>query len=108
MILDVGVFAVVCLALTVQEKAVLPVECTFLRHDLYAERGIVQAHLSIRIDINRRMKNPGDADIIPSTAPNTGDFLPIQHTGNTFEAGVFLGVLLKNAVDDLQLLLVRD
>ena len=34
MILDVSVFAVVCLALTVQEKAVLPVECTLLRHDL--------------------------------------------------------------------------
>ena len=54
------------------------------------------------------MKNPGDADIIPSTAPNTGDFLPIQHIGNAFKGSALFSVLLKYTADNLQLLLVLD
>ena len=37
MILDIGVLPVVCLSFSIQEQAVLPVECTFLRRDRYAE-----------------------------------------------------------------------
>ena len=54
------------------------------------------------------MKNSGDADIIPSTAPNTRNFLSIEHIGNASEGSALFCVLLKYTVDDLQLLLVRD